>query len=101
MARNPKIKSPEAREAQARPPGRVQDRLAANPPDPNEAPQFVGFGTHLRERATGIIHPWNAGMAGRSDLVELYDPQDDESLSSLSHLSDFDAAGASPGRPAL
>lgn len=76
--------------------GRVLQRMEAVPEeDLNSTPKFVGAGSWLREKHTGIIHPWNEGMAQRSDLVELYDPtQDDESA--LDHLSNFDATRIPP-----
>ena len=85
---------PEAAPAASR--GRVMDRMQAVPEeDLNSAPQFVGVGQWLREKRTGFIHPWNEAMAQRSDLVELYDPSQDEERS-LDHLTNFDATRLPP-----
>jgi hypothetical protein len=76
--------------------GRVLERMEAVPEeDLNAAPQFVGEGQWLREKKSGFVHPWNEAMAQRSDLVELYDPAQDEE-SGLDHLTNFDASRLPP-----
>ena len=49
----------------------------------NAAPKPLGQCRGLREKATGMLHPYNEEMAKRSDLVEAYngeyyDPTDEE-----------------------
>jgi hypothetical protein len=65
-------------------------RAAEADPDPNDKPTFVGEGKWLREKATGIIHAWNDGMAMRSDLVEVVSDEDIEFEAEKDTLSTFE-----------
>jgi len=66
---------------EAAPDPRVVDDLNVAPP--MIPPTF----THLRERLSGIIHPWNPEMAERGDLVEGVNlDSESEQLASLSFL---------------